>query len=59
MHNDAYIMAVKQTAKEVHDFIYSNIKLSDQEHATFIAGALIALQDEKFRRDYKNDYLKK
>ena len=59
MHNDAYIMAVKQTAKEVHDFIYSNIKLSDQEHATFIAGALIALQDEKFRRDYKNDYFNK
>lgn len=59
MYNNAYITAVKQTAKEVHDFIYSNIKLSDQEHATFIAGALIALQDNKFRRDYKNDYFNK
>lgn len=59
MHKNAYISAVKQTAKEVHDFIYSNIKLSDQEHATFIAGALIALQDAKFKRDYKNDYFNK
>lgn len=59
MQDSAYIAAVKQTAKEVHDFIYSNIKLSDQEHATFIAGSLIALQDAKFRRDYKNDYFNK
>lgn len=56
---NSYIVAVKETAKEVHDFIYSNIKLSDQEHATFIAGALIALQEPKFKRDYKNDYFDK
>lgn len=59
MSNNTYIMTVKQTAKEVHDFIYSNIKLSDQEHATFIAGSLIALQEPKFRREYKNDYFNK
>lgn len=51
-----YISIVKKTAKDVHDFIYNNIKLSDQEHATFIAGSLIALKDPKFNRDYKNDY---
>ena len=59
MDNNTYIHAVKQTAKEVHDFLYNNIKLSDQEHATFIAGALIALQDPKFKRDYKNSYFDK
>lgn len=54
--NNSYITEIKSTARIIHDFIYNNIKLSDQEHATFIAGSLIALQDPKFQRDYKNDY---
>lgn len=59
MNTNNYIIAIKQTAKDVHDFIYSNIKFSDQEHATFIAGALIALQDKTFRNAYKNEYFEK
>ena len=43
MSNNSYITEIKTTARIIHDFIYNNIKLSDQEHATFIAGALIAL----------------
>lgn len=54
--SNTYITEIKTTARIIHDFIYNNIKLSDQEHATFIAGSLIALQDFKFKRDYKNDY---
>lgn len=54
--DNSYITKIKNTARLIHDFIYNNIKLSDQEHATFIAGSLIALQDPKFQRDFKNDY---
>jgi type I restriction-modification system DNA methylase subunit len=32
--------------------------LSDQEHATFIAGSLIALQDATFAKQYRDDYTK-
>ncbi|MGN1342714.1 MAG: hypothetical protein ACI4VL_05915 [Bacilli bacterium] len=55
--NNSYIINIKSTARVIHDFIYNNIKLSDQEHATFIAGALIALQEPIFNNSYKNDYL--
>lgn len=55
---NSYIAEVKNTAKIIHDFIYNNIKLSDQEHATFIAGCLIALKDETFSKQYKDDYTK-
>lgn len=55
MDNNA-ITSIKNTAKLIHDFIYNNIKLSDQEHATFIAGSLIALQDKTFAKQYKDDY---
>ena len=51
-----YIRTIKDTAQSIHDFIYNNIKLSDQEHATFIAGSLIALQDSTFRKIYDVDY---
>ncbi|MBR6253124.1 MAG: SAM-dependent DNA methyltransferase [Clostridia bacterium] len=51
-----YIKIIKTTAQIIHNFIYNNIKLSDQEHATFIAGSLIALQDATFRATYKTDY---
>ena len=53
--NNSYISSIKATARTVHDFIYNNIKLSDQEHAIFIAGSLIALQDNKFRKHCKED----
>ena len=56
MSNNSYITEIKTTARIIHDFIYNNIKLSDQEHATFIAGALIALQEPIFNSAYKNDY---
>ena len=55
--SNSYITDIKSTARIIHDFIYNNIKLSDQEHATFIAGALIALQEPIFNSSYKNDYL--
>ena len=51
-----YIKQIKETASIIHDFIYNNIKLSYEEHATFIAGSLIALQDSVFRKQYKDDY---
>lgn len=51
-----YIISIKNTAKNIHEFIYNYIKLSDQEHASFIAGALIALQDKTFAKQYKDDY---
>lgn len=54
--DNSYIVGIKNTAKAIHDFIYNNIKLSDQEHATFIAGSLIALQDATFAKQYKDDY---
>ena len=57
MDNNA-IVNIKTTAKLIHDFIYNNIKLSDQEHATFIAGSLIALQDATFAKQYRDDYTK-
>lgn len=50
------IKEVKTIAKVIHDYIYNNIKLSDQEHATFIAGCLIALCDKNFRGKYQQDY---
>lgn len=50
------IREVKNIAKIIHDYIYNNIKLSDQEHATFIAGCLIALCNKDFRKKYRNDY---
>lgn len=52
----SYIQTIKNTAQSIHDFIYNNIKLSDQEHATFIAGSLIALQNSTFRNIYNADY---
>ena len=54
-----YMITIKNTAQSIHDFIYNNIKLSDQEHATFIAGALHALQDPTFHNIYKADYQNK
>ena len=53
MEKAIYEQLVKETARNIHDFIYNNIKLSDNEHATFIAGCLIALQDDTFRQIYK------
>lgn len=54
--DNSYISEIKITARAIHDFIYNNIKLSDQEHASFIAGSLIALQEPIFNGAYKNDY---
>ena len=48
-----YSTLTKETAKIIHDFLYSNIKFGDQENATFIAGVLIALSDNSFRNTYK------
>jgi type I restriction-modification system DNA methylase subunit len=43
---------VKEVAAEIHEYLYSSIKLSDQDKATLIAGILIALENESFRSSY-------
>jgi type I restriction-modification system DNA methylase subunit len=43
---------VKEVASEIHDYLYSSIKLSDQDKATLIAGILIALENESFKSSY-------
>jgi type I restriction-modification system DNA methylase subunit len=48
-----YTQITKAIAKEVHDYLYSEIKLSDQDKATLIAGILIALENESFKNTYE------
>lgn len=43
----------KKVAQNIHEYLYSSIKLGDQEKATLIAGILIALENESFRNTYR------
>lgn len=42
----------RQTAASIHSYLYSAIKLSDQDKATLIAGIVIALNDNDFLETY-------
>jgi type I restriction enzyme M protein len=43
----------KKVAKNIHEYLYSSIKLGDQEKATLIAGILIALENDSFKNTYQ------
>ena len=43
----------KKVAQNIHEYLYSSIKLGDQEKATLIAGILIALENESFKNTYR------
>ena len=45
----------RQTAASIHDYLYSAVKLSDQDKATLIAGIIIALNKDTFLKNY-GDY---
>ena len=40
------------TASAIHDYLYAAVKLSDQDKATLIAGIIIALNHEYFKKTY-------
>lgn len=44
----------RQTASSIHDYLYSAVKLSDQDKATLIAGIIIALNENTFLQNYHN-----
>jgi type I restriction enzyme M protein len=44
----------KKVATNIHEFLYSGVKLADQDKATLIAGILIALENDTFRNTYRN-----
>ena len=43
----------RDTAAAIHDYLYAAVKLSDQNKATLIAGIVIALNRDSFRKTYK------
>ena len=43
----------KKVATNIHEYLYSSIKIGDQEKATLIAGILIALENESFKNTYE------
>lgn len=44
----------RQTASSIHSYLYSAVKLSDQDKATLIAGIIIALNKDTFLKNYKD-----
>ena len=44
----------KEVAAQIHEYLYSSIKINDQEKAPLIAGILIALENDSFRSIYEN-----
>ena len=42
----------RQTASSIHSYLYSAVKLSDQDKATLIAGIIIALNENTFLQNY-------
>lgn len=44
----------RQTAASIHAYLYSAVKLSDQDKATLIAGIIIALNKDTFLKNYKD-----
>lgn len=44
----------RKTAAAIHSYLYSAVKLSDQDKATLIAGIIIALNKNTFLKNYKD-----
>lgn len=47
-------LITKKVATNIHEYLYSSIKIGDQEKATLIAGILIALENESFKNTYES-----
>lgn len=44
----------KKVATNIHEYLYSSVKLGDQEKPVLIAGILIALENESFKNAYQS-----